>query len=92
MIWVFWGLLAFLLGGMLVMTLLVRRPGVRRYRSPRPPLSRILWAFGHSFRYGLWGIGPRYGFFRHDPPNDPGEEYVREYERDLDQRDDDGSK
>jgi hypothetical protein len=90
MIWLFWGLLGTILGGMLLLAILARR-GRSKLHPPRPTTWQILRAVGHSFSGVLWTLSHPFGVYgRHrylmDDPTDASKDYVREHEREMEEQ------
>jgi hypothetical protein len=84
MIWIFWGLLSALLGGMLFMAILARR-NRSRLRPAGPTSIQLLRAVGLSFAGVLWTLSHPFGVYgRHrylmDDPTDASKEYAREFD------------
>jgi hypothetical protein len=90
MIWLFWGLLGTILGGMLLLAILARR-GRSKLRPARPTTWQFLRAAGNTFVEVLWsvshpfGVHGRPGHFM-DDSMDASKDYVREREHQLEEQ------
>jgi hypothetical protein len=86
MVWLFWGLLGTILGGMLLLAVLARR-GRSKLRPARPTTLQLLRAVGHSFAGVLWTVSHPFGHYgRHQYPMDASKDYVLEHERKLEEQ------